>query len=290
MEPTFNLTDPAVVRGLLHENGFTFSKALGQNFLIDPSVCPRMAELCGARREAGVLEIGPGVGVLTQELARRSGRVVAVELDHRLLPVLKKTLGAYPNVKIICADILKLDLAALLREEFGGMPVLCCANLPYYITSPVVMALLEGQPGLESVTVMVQKEAAERLCAPPGTRAAGAVSYAVSYYAEPEVLFGVGRGSFLPPPKVDSSVIRLRVRQHPPVEATDEKLLFRLIAAAFHQRRKTLCNALSAGLPLPKDRVTGALEAAGIPPAERGERLTLEDFARLCAVLAGPEN
>lgn len=288
MNAEYDLTDIAVLRRLLQSEGFTFSKALGQNFLIDPDVCPHMAELSGARPGVGVLEIGPGVGVLTAELAKLSSRVVSVELDRRLLPVLKKTLAGYDNVKIICGDILKLDIKQLIAEEFAGMPVICCANLPYYITSPVVMALLEEKPGLDAVTVMVQHEAAQRFCAPPGTRLAGAVSYAISYYSHPQVLFEVGRESFLPAPKVDSSVIRLEVRRQPPINCPDEKLLFRLIGAAFQQRRKTLLNALSAGLALPKEQVTQLLFQAGVPQNERGERLTLEDYARLCEVfLAG---
>ena len=242
------LTDVAYIRDLLSRHGFSFAKKLGQNFLINPSVCPRMAEACGASPDTGVLEIGPGIGVLTRELARRAGRVVAIELDDRLPPVLRETLAGQDNVTVVQGDCLKLDLAALIRERFCAMPVSVCANLPYYITSPIVMRLLESRLPVTNITVMVQKEAAERLCAAPGTRAAGAVTLAVNYYAEAEVLFSVSRGSFLPAPNVDSAVIRLHVRQQPPVDVRDERVLFSLIRAGFGQRRKTLPNALcSAG-------------------------------------------
>lgn len=280
-----NFTDPFAVRMLLSSHGFRFSKALGQNFLIDPTVCPRMAELCGADEHTGVLEIGPGIGTLTAELAKKAARVASVELDGRLLPVLDETLSGCKNVHILQGDVLKLDLAALLEQEFAGLDVVCCANLPYYITSPVVMALLERRLPLKSITVMVQREAAERLCAEPGSREAGAVTLAVRYYAEPEVLFGVSAASFLPRPKVDSAVIRLTVRQEPPVSCRNEKLLFRTIRAAFGQRRKTLENALSAGLSLPKETAGQALDKAGIARTLRGEKLTLEDFARLSDAL-----
>lgn len=274
------LTDIAYVRALLSRHGFTFSKKLGQNFLINPAVCPRMAELCGASPESGVLEIGPGIGVLTQELSARAGKVVAIELDDRLPPVLAETLADCDNVTIVPGDALKMDLRALLAEQFGDRRVSVCANLPYYITSPLIMALLESRLPIDSLTVMVQKEAAQRLCAAPGTRAAGAVTLAVAYYAEAQRLFDVSRGSFMPAPNVDSAVIRLRVRETPPVTVADEGQLFRLIRAGFNQRRKTLLNALgSAGFD--KDTLRAALDAAGLSPAVRAEELTLADFAAL---------
>ncbi len=278
------LTDIAYIRGLLARHGFSFSKKLGQNFLINPTVCPRMAEACGASPESGVLEIGPGIGVLTHELAKRAGRVAAVELDARLLPVLAETLAGHDNVTVVPGDVLKLDLHRLLREQFGGMPVAVCANLPYYITSPIVMALLESRLPVESITVMVQKEAAQRLCARPGTRECGAVTLAVAYYAEAERLFDVSRGSFLPAPQVDSSVIRLRVRREPPCAVTDEALLFRLIRTAFGQRRKTLPNALSAVAD--KAVLAELLGGLDIPPTVRAEQLTLPQFAGLANALA----
>lgn len=271
------LTDMAYLRALLARHGFSFSKKLGQNFLVNPAVCPRMAALCGADKESGVLEIGPGVGVLTKELAAVAGKVTAIELDGRLLPVLKETLAGCDNVTVIHGDALKMDLAALIAGQFGGRRVSVCANLPYYITSPLIMALLESRLPVDSLTVMVQREAAERLCAAPGTRAAGAVTLAVAYYAQPEKLFDVSRGSFMPAPKVDSAVIRLAVRKTPPVEVRDDRQMFRLIKAGFGQRRKTLLNSLSTAVE--KERLRGALETAGVPPTARAEELTLQQFA-----------
>lgn len=275
-----NLTDIGAVRRLLDRYGFRFSKALGQNFLINPTVCPRMAQASGADSVGGVLEIGPGIGVLTRELAARADKVVAVELDQRLLPVLEETLQNTDRVKVIHGDVLKLDLEALLREEFQGMPVAVCANLPYYITSPIIMNLLESRLPFTTITVLVQKEAAQRLCARPGTRECGAVTLAVQYYAEAEILFPVSRGSFLPSPKVDSAVMQLRVRKEPFCRVKDEGCLFRLIRAAFGQRRKTLCNALT-GAGLSKAAAGTALHTAGIDPGLRAEQLTLEQFAAL---------
>ena len=280
-----NLSDIAVIRDVLSRHGFRFSKSLGQNFLVNPGVCPRMAEECGASPETGVLEVGPGIGVLTAELAKRAGRVVSIELDQRLLPVLDETLADFSNVKIVNGDVMKLDLARLLAEEFPGMEVVVCANLPYYITSPVIMRLLEEKLPIASLTVMVQKEAAERLCALPGSRACGAVSAAVQYYAEPEVLFSVGRGSFVPQPNVDSAVIRFRIRKAPPVEVEDERAFFSLVKAAFGQRRKTVANSVSALLGLPKETVQRACEAAGVSPTARAEQLTMEQLAALSSAI-----
>lgn len=275
------LSDIGTIRQILSRHGFNFSKALGQNFLINPSVCPRMAEESGAGPGMGVIEVGPGIGVLTCELAQRADKVVAIELDKRLPPVLEETLAEFDNVKIINGDVLKVNINQIIREEFEGMPVCVCANLPYYITSPVIMRLLEERLPVTSLTVMVQKEAADRICALPGTRAAGAISVAVRYYAEPEVLFKVSRGSFMPAPNVDSAVIRLNVRQIPAVDVQDEKQFFAVIKAAFGQRRKTVQNSLCAGLSIAKDSVTKALTAAGIPLTARAEQLTMEQFAGL---------
>ncbi len=281
---TPRLTDIGYIRDLLERHGFHFSKKLGQNFLVNPSVCPRMAEACGASPASGVLEIGPGIGVLTRELAQRAGRVVAIELDDRLPPVLAETLAGQDNVEIVQGDCLKLDLTALIAEKFGDREVAVCANLPYYITSPIIMSLLESRLPVTSITVMVQKEAAQRLCAPVGTREAGAVTLAVQYYAEAETLFTVSRGSFLPAPNVDSAVIRLTVRKTPPCQVRDEKVLFRLIRAGFGQRRKTLLNSLAtAGYS--KDTLAAALTAADIPPTARAEQLTLAQFAALADAL-----
>lgn len=279
------LSNLKTVREILSRHGFTFSKKLGQNFLINPSVCPKMAEMGGAAPDVGVLEIGPGIGVLTWELASRAQKVVAIELDARLLPVLEETLAEFDQVKLIHGDVLKIDLAALLKEEFAGMEVVVCANLPYYITSPIVMGLLEEKLPIRSITVMVQKEAAVRLCAQPGTRDAGAVSAAVRYYAEPQILFPVSRGSFMPAPDVDSAVIRLDIRGTPAVSPLDEGFFFRVIRAGFSQRRKTLANALSSGLSLPKEQIFSAMEHASILPTARAEQLRLEDFCRLADCL-----
>lgn len=281
-----NLTDISVVRDVLSRHGFTFSKALGQNFLINPSVCPQMAECCGADGQ-GVLEIGPGVGVLTAELAKRARKVVSLELDKRLLPVLAETLADFDNVTIVNDDVLKVDLRALLEEHFAGMEVCVCANLPYYITSPVIMRLLEERLPFCSITVMVQKEAADRLCAPVGSREAGAVTVAVQYYARAEKLFSVSRGSFLPAPNVDSAVIRLQIRETPAVAVVDERKFFRMVKAAFGQRRKTALNAISAGMALQKADVASALERAGLLANIRAEQLSMEELAALCDALPG---
>ena len=280
-----DLWRPATIKEVLGRHGFRFSKALGQNFLIDPRVCPRMAAESGAAECAGAIEVGPGLGVLTYELAQVAKKVVDIELDQRLFPVLGETLADCPNVELVQGDVLKLDLHALIQEKFGGQEVCVCANLPYYITSPVIMGLLEGGLPLRSITVMVQKEAAERICAQPGQRACGAVSVSVHYHSQPQVLFGVSRGSFLPPPNVDSAVIRLDLRREPPVQVADEGWFFRVSRAAFAQRRKTAANSISASLGLPKAQVEAALGAAGIPANARAEQLSLEQFAALANAL-----
>ena len=280
-----NLSDINVVKDVMGRHGFTFSKALGQNFIINPAVCPRIAEEGGARAGVGALEIGAGVGVLTAELAKRADKVVCIELDTRLLPVLDETLADFDNVTIINEDVLKADLNTIVEEQFGDMPFVICANLPYYITSPVIMKLLESRLPAESVTVMVQKEAAQRLCANVGKRDAGAVTVAVDYYAEAQKLFDVGRGSFMPSPNVDSAVIRLDIRETPPIDVSDEKFFFRFIKAAFAQRRKTASNSLSAGLSLPKETVNRAIEAAGFSPTVRPESLTMEELGILSETL-----
>ena len=276
-----NLSNISVIRDVLSRHGFSFSKGLGQNFLINPTVCPRMAEMGNAKPGWGIIEIGAGVGVLTAELARRADKVVCIEIDSRLLPVLDETLAEFDNIKIVNEDVLKVDLHKLIEQEFAGMPVAVCANLPYYITSPIIMNLLEAHLPIASLTVMVQKEAAARLCAEPGSREVGAVSIAVRYYSEPKILFQVSRGSFLPAPEVDSTVIRLDVRDRPPVEVGSEEQFFKVVRAAFSQRRKTLPNTLSAGLGIPKSQAIEMLEKAGIPTNLRAEQLTLDQFALL---------
>lgn len=280
-----NLTNLGTIRTIMDRFGFTFSKSLGQNFIVNPSVCPKIAELGGAESEVGVLEIGAGFGVLTNELAARAEKVVVVELDSRLLPVLSYTLSDHKNVKVINQDILKTDLPALLAEEFGEMEVVVCANLPYYITSPILMMLLESRLPVKSITVMVQKEAGERICAVMPSRACGAVTAAVRYYSEPQILFPVSRGSFYPSPNVDSMVVRLDVKKELPLEGEAEKRLFRVVKAAFGQRRKTLVNTLSSGLKIEKARAAVAIAEAGLKPTVRAEELSLDEFIRLSQIL-----
>ena len=288
-EVPMELTDIAVIRRLCAAHGFSLSKGLGQNFIVNPGVCPKIVEASGIDGTYGVLEIGPGIGVLTKELALRARRVVAIELDARLPALLAETLAGFSNVRIVQGDALKLDLAALIRQEFPGMKVAVCANLPYYITSPLVMKLLEDRLPLQHITVMVQREAAQRLAALPGTRGAGAVSYAVHYYACPQVLFSVQPGSFYPPPKVTSAVLRLSLHAAPPVAPQSERAMFRTIRAAFSQRRKTAAHAVSAGLGLPKAQVAAALQAVGAPPSARPEQLGLEQYAALSGLLLPAE-
>lgn len=275
------LSDIGTIKEILTKYGFSFSKALGQNFLINPSVCPKMAEMGGAEKGVGVIEVGPGIGVLTCELAKLSDKVIAIELDKRLLPVLDETLKEFDNIKVINDDILKIDLHKLIKEEFSGMDVVVCANLPYYITSPVIMKLLEERLPIKSITVMVQKEAAERLCANLGTRQSGAVTASVNYYAEAKMLFKVSAGSFMPPPKVDSAVIRLDIRSKPAVDVKDEKMLFAVIKASFAQRRKTLLNTLTNSLKYNKTFITQILNKCDISLNARAEQLKLEDFAAI---------
>lgn len=277
-----NLSDIGVVRSVLEKHGFNFSKALGQNFLINPSVCPKMAEMCGADENTGVIEVGAGIGVLTAELAKRAKKVVSVELDTRLLPVLEETLGEFNNVEVVNDDIMKVDLHKLIEEKFSGMDVVVCANLPYYITSPVITMLLESKLPIKSITVMIQKEAADRLCTPVGSRDSGAITICTNYYSVPSKLFSVSRGSFMPAPNVDSAVIKLDIRPCPPVCVSDEKKFFRLVRGAFSQRRKTLVNSVSSSLSIPKDEVINALTLSGIDANVRAEKLSMEDFALIC--------
>lgn len=281
-----NLYDYNTINKILTAHGFTFSKALGQNFIIDSSVCPKMVENLWADDKTGVIEIGPGIGVLTKELCKTAGRVVAIELDKRLFPVLKETLGEFSNIEIVEGDVLKLDLQALIDEKFSEMTsVKVCANLPYYITSPVIMALLESKLAIDEIVVMVQKEAAERLCAEIGTRDSGAVTVAVNYYAEAQMLFAVPKECFYPAPKVDSAVMKLTLRKNPPVDVTDEKHFFAVVKAAFAQRRKTALNCLSGGLGISKEKVSGALKSLGLDERARAESFSMEDFARLSEII-----
>ena len=280
-----NLSDISVIKNVLARHGFTFSKALGQNFLVNPSVCPRMAENCGIDENTGVIEIGAGIGVLTKELSKRAKKVISVELDARLIPILSETLDGCLNTEVVNADIMKINLHELIEEKFSGMKVVVCANLPYYITTPVITLLLESRLPIESITVMIQKEVADRLCCGCGSRDSGPITACVDYYAAAKKLFDVSKGSFMPAPKVDSSVIRLDLRKTPPVEVEDEKRFFRVIKAAFAQRRKTVLNSVSSSLSLSKETVSSALESAGLEKTVRAEKMSLENFAALCKVL-----
>ena len=273
------------LKSVLESQGFSFKKSLGQNFLIDDTVCPRMAAAVSGEN-VGVLEIGPGAGVLTAQLSQNCKKVVSVELDTRLKPILEQTLADCDNVKIIWNDILKIDLKTVLAEEFADCDTInICANLPYYITSPVIMMLLESRLPINTIAVMVQKEAADRLCATVGSRAAGAVTVAVNYYAKAETLFGVPRGSFMPPPNVDSAVIKLTLRDKPPVEVTDEKLFFKIVKACFAQCRKILLNTVCNTMNIGKDDFRKALYEANISETVRGETLTMEQIASLANAL-----
>ena len=283
------LSDISYVKSVLHKHGFTFSKSLGQNFLVNPTVCPRMAQMCGASEKVGVIEIGPGAGVLTYELAKTAWKVIAVELDKRLLPVLEETLSDFDNIKVINADAMKLDFKQLIKDEFNGGEVVICANLPYYITSPVIMRLLEERLPVNSLTVMVQKEAADRICAEPGTRESGAISAAVHYYSNPEMLFKVSAGSFIPSPKVDSAVIRLNILKEPPVAVTDEKMFFKVVKSSFLQRRKTLSNSLSSGMSMSKQALNEILIRAEIKQNARAEEHSMEQFAKIANIISDNE-
>lgn len=281
-----DLYDYNTIKRILTRHGFTFSKALGQNFLIDPSVCPRMAAALEADDRTGVLEIGPGIGVLTKELSAVCGRVAAVELDRRLPDVLAETLADCSNVQVVPGDVLQMDLQALFADQFADCDRLqVCANLPYYITTPVLMRLLESELPIERLVVMVQLEAAKRLCAPLGTRDCGAVSAAVEYYTQAEILFEVGRESFYPSPNVDSAVIALTRRQQPPVQVTDEGYFFRVVKGAFLQRRKTLANSLNAALGVPKAELTALFQSLGLSATARAEQLTMSQMAALANAL-----
>ena len=278
-----NLGIPRNTIEVLQRHNFTFQKKYGQNFLIDPNVLERVIGAAEVSKEDCVLEIGPGFGTMTQLLAERAGKVVAVEIDRNLIPILEETLSPYSNVTVINEDILKLDVEEAIRVRGEGRPVKVVANLPYYITTPIIMSLLEGGAPLESITVMVQKEVAERMQAGPGTKDYGALSLAVQYYSRPEVVANVPPNCFIPRPNVGSAVIRLTRYGTPPVQAADPGKLFTVIRASFNQRRKTLANSLgnAPGLPASRERVTRILAEMGLPAMIRGEALTLEQFAEL---------
>ncbi len=281
-----NLYDINTVKRILSKHGFTFSKALGQNFLINPDVCPAMADSLCAGDKTGVIEIGPGLGVLTKELCRVANKVVSIELDKRLLPVLGETLADCDNLEVVNADVMELDLKQLIREKFSDCDtVKVCANLPYYITSPIIMMLLESELPIDEIVVMVQKEAGERLCAQVGTRGAGAVTVAVNYYAESEILFDVMRDSFMPSPKVDSVVIRLKVRRQQPFDIKDKRKFFTTVRCAFSQRRKTALNSISNTMGVSKADAAAVFDSLGIEPNVRAEKLTMDDFVKISELI-----
>lgn len=278
-----NLSDIKVIKKILNSFGFKFSKSLGQNFIVDGSVCPQMAENLTENKNSGVIEIGPGIGVLTAQLAERFKKVISVEIDKRLVPILKETTAEFENVKIINADILKIDLNKLIETEFKDFDEInICANLPYYITSEVIMYILENEKiNINSLVLMLQKEAAERICARPGTRQSGAISLAVRYYGEPEILFPVNKECFIPIPKVDSSVIKINLNNSNSKIIKDKTKFFKVVKAAFLQRRKNILNSLSAGMSKSKDEIKNILNSAGINPNFRAEQLSFEDFSEI---------
>lgn len=281
------LSNPQRTIEVIKKYEFCFQKKFGQNFLIDGHVLDKIIAGAGVTKDDMVLEIGPGIGTMTQYLAEAAGKVVAVEIDRNLLPILQETLADYDNVKVIHADVLSLDLEKLVQEENGGRPIKVVANLPYYITTPIIMALFEQHVPLANVTVMVQKEVAVRMKFGPGSKDYGALSLAVQYYAEPYIVANVPCNCFMPRPNVDSAVIRLTRYEEPPVQVKDEKMLFKIIRASFNQRRKTLQNGLnnSSELNFTKDQIAAAIAEAGFSPSVRGEALTLEQFAKLTDIL-----
>ncbi len=277
-----NLSDINNIRKILKKHNFKFSHSLGQNFIINPEICPKMAELSEVGENTGVIEIGPGIGVLTNELAKRAKKVVSIEIDRMLLPVLNETLSEFSNVKVLNADILKINLKELIREEFNNVEnVVVCANLPYYITSPVIMKLLEGKLRLKSIVVMVQKEVAERICAGVGTRESSNITVTVNYYSKPKILFPVSKAEFMPSPKVDSAVIKLDINNGNSVKVKDEEVFFKVVKSVFLQRRKTILNSLSKGLNLDKAVIEKILLKLGLDINLRAENLTMEQFISL---------
>lgn len=289
MENDQKLSNPKKTIEIIQKYNFNFQKKFGQNFLIDSHVLNKIIAGAQVTKEDMVLEIGPGIGTMTQYLAEAARQVVAVEIDRNLIPVLKETLGDYDNVTVINEDILKLDLAGLADAYNGGKPIKVVANLPYYVTTPIIMGLFESHVPVDNVTVMVQKEVAKRMEARPGSKDYGALSVAVQYYAQPYIVANVPCNCFMPRPNVDSAVIRLTCHEKPPVDTPDEHLMFRIVRAAFNQRRKTLVNAInnSPELSMDKVQVQEALAAMGLSATVRGEALSLDQFAKLSELLAG---
>lgn len=281
------LGNPKNTIEVLQKYQFNFQKKFGQNFLIDTRILEEIIEASGVGKDDFVLEIGPGIGTMTQYLCEAAREVVAVEIDNNLIPILKDTLAAYHNVEVLNEDILKVDINKLAQEKNGGRPIKVVANLPYYITTPIIMGLFESHVPIDSITIMVQKEVADRMQVGPGTKDYGALSLAVQYYAKPEIVVNVPPSCFMPQPKVGSAVIRLTRHEKPPVDVKDEKLMFQIIRASFNQRRKTLANGLSnfPQLQLGKQQVTDCVTALGVPATIRGEALSLEQFAQLSNII-----
>lgn len=278
---------PSKTNEILKKYKFRMNKNLGQNFLVDGNIIDKICEGAEISKNDGIIEIGPGIGTLTQQLSKHASKVVAVELDKKLLPILEETLDGLGNVKVINNDILQVDLEKLIEEEFEGLEVKVVANLPYYITTPIIMKLLESKLKIKSISVMIQKEVAKRMVSEPGSKVYGALSVAVQYYSKAEIITEVPSSVFIPKPNVDSAVIKLDIYKNPPVEVIDEKLMFDVVKSAFGQRRKTILNALSGGyLKLEKDEIREVLDLAGIDNKKRGEVLSLEDFARISDVIS----
>ncbi|CAM4485563.1 16S rRNA (adenine(1518)-N(6)/adenine(1519)-N(6))-dimethyltransferase RsmA [Paenibacillus tarimensis] len=282
------VSSPKRTKDIIARHGFSFKKSLGQNFLIDHNILNKIVDAAELNEHKGALEIGPGIGALTEQLARTAGKVTAVEIDQRLIPILAEVLADYENTEVIHGDVLKLDLQALFRERFGDMEsVSVVANLPYYVTTPILMKLLEERLPLEHIVVMIQKEVAERIAAAPGSKTYGSLSVAAQYYCEPRMICIVPHTVFIPQPNVDSAVIRLTVRKTPPVELKDEEQFFRIVQGSFAQRRKTLANNLSALLGKERrDEINALLTSCEIEPSRRGETLSLQEFARLSNAIA----
>lgn len=275
---------PAEIKRIASEYGFAFKKGLGQNFLSSQEILEEIS-VAAEIENRGVIEIGPGFGVLTNELAKRAEKVVALEIDERLIPILEDTLSEYDNVKIINRDVLKTDIKALIDDEFDGEKISVAANLPYYITTPIITSLIEAKLPLNNIVVMVQKEVAQRICAKPGSKDYGAISVLCQYYTVPEIICDVPADLFVPPPKVDSAVVKMVMRDDAAVKVKDEKMFFRTVKAAFSQRRKTLLNCLSANFAYDKAQLTDILKSVGIDAKRRGETLSLEEFAALSDAL-----
>ncbi len=275
-----DLTSPKVINEIKNKFGFAFKKGLGQNFLTDRTVLEKIAD--AASDADGVIEIGPGFGVLTGELCEKFSKVVSIELDDRLIEVLDYTMAGYDNLKIIHNDVLKCNMPQIIADEFGEGKVAIAANLPYYITTPIITSVIESRLNISSLVVMIQKEVAERICAKPGTKSYGAISVLCQYYTEPSIVTTVSAGKFVPPPKVDSAVVKMQMLDEPSVSVSDEKLFFRVVKAAFSQRRKTLLNCLASAFSYGKENISERMLKAGIEPARRGETLSLSEFAALC--------